>query len=80
MMSPSPAFPLTLTHKLSLSSLSISNLSIHGLLAVIDVEGNIPFLSPLPVSPKEFIPIYSYTPVMRVIPPHLRDANDIVAL
>ena len=44
----------------------------HGLHLVVDVEGSVtlPF-PPLPVFPKEFIPVYSYVPAMRAIPPCL---------
>jgi len=66
-MSPSPAFPLTLTYKLC-QLLVYPQVELHGHQVITDVEGNTPSTYPLPVFPEEFIPIYSYILVMRVIP------------
>ena len=53
---------------------------LHGLQLIADVEGNVPSLSLPPVFPKDFIPVYSYIPVMKAIPSCLSDASDIIAL
>ncbi|KAK4822002.1 hypothetical protein QYF61_006616 [Mycteria americana] len=53
---------------------------LHALQLVIDIEGNTPSLSLLPVFPKEPVSFYSNTPVIGDIPPHLHDANKIIAL
>ena len=55
-------------------------MEIYGLQLVVDVEGNTSSPSPLPVFRKEFITVYSYVSVMRAIPPHLSNANDVIAL
>ncbi|KAK4832374.1 hypothetical protein QYF61_022229 [Mycteria americana] len=53
---------------------------LHALQLVIDIEGDTPSLSPLPVLPRDPVSFHSNTPVIGAIPPHLRDANKIIAL
>ena len=76
-IAPSPAFLLTLTHKLSVSSSSVPKWSSMDSSWLLMQKAT---TSPLTVFPKELIPVHSYIPVMRAIPPHLSDANDIIAL
>ena len=63
LVSPSPAFPLTLTYKLC-QLLVYPQVELHGHQVITDVEGNTPSTYPLPVFPEEFLPFNSYIPVV----------------
>ncbi|GAB0209088.1 proprotein convertase subtilisin/kexin type 5 [Grus japonensis] len=58
----------------------IRMVELHALQLVIDIEGDAPSSSALPVLPKEPVPFHPNTPVIGAISPHLRDANKVIAL
>ncbi|KAK4832223.1 hypothetical protein QYF61_021070 [Mycteria americana] len=57
-----------------------SGVELHALQLVIDIEGDTPSSSSLPVLPKEPVSFRSNTPVIGAIPPRLCDAKKIIAL
>ncbi|KAK4826701.1 hypothetical protein QYF61_010916 [Mycteria americana] len=53
---------------------------LHALQLLIDIEGDTPSLSPLPVLPVEPVSFHSNAPVIGAIPPRCCDADKIIAL
>ena len=78
-MSPVPALPLVLTHKLFVGSSSIPRwCSTHSSRAL--TEGDTPSVSPLPVLPKEPVSLHSNTPLIGAITLCLCDASKVIGL
>jgi len=62
------------------NSFSVTQVELHALQLVIDLEGDIPSSSPLPILPKEPVSFHSNIAVIGAIPPRLRDASEVLAL